>query len=226
MYWAHGVALDVLIEAHDLVQHPNKNRIPYLTSNPLKRADFRSVTREACSAGTIVHEYVERWIKTPKPSQKIFFERVSLRSIICEYNIPKPTGLAAYNGIQAFRKWVQQHNFELVQTEVPLVSQKHKYGGTLDCIGRFEDDLILFDWKTSSGVYYDYLAQIAAYNMLWEENHPGEENKIQSSHLLRFDKPTGDPSHHQFTELEDAKRLFILYRECYDLVKKLEKRLK
>jgi hypothetical protein len=229
MYWAWQTANDVLIEAVDLLQHPNKfsERDIFLRTDPLIRANFRKVSEKACDAGTIAHEKVETYINLMGSGKEGFFDRLTLKDILFEYRVSRDVGVAALNSIKAFQQWTEQTQFNLYRTEVPLTSKVHLFGGTLDCIAtvfnRQQHNKILFDWKTSGAVYAEYLCQIAAYKLLWEENNPTEP--ITDCHLLRFDKVTGDFTHHQFTDLKDATECFLLFRRCYDLIKGLNKRV-
>jgi hypothetical protein len=112
---------------------------------------------------------------------------------------------------------------EIVATERAYVSERYQFGGTVDAIGRdTKSRIVLVDWKTSSGVYQDYLIQLAAYALLLEECAP--EYTPQGFHLLRVAKESADFAHHYFGELEDAKRAFVLMRELYSLDSGLKKR--
>lgn len=104
-----------------------------------------------------------------------------------------------------------------------MVSEQYRFGGTPDAIGKVDGELCLIDWKTSNSVYSDYLIQIAAYKHLWEENHPGQLI-TGGYHLCRFAKENGDFAHHYYPDLEEAWRLFLLFREAYDIDKVLRKR--
>jgi hypothetical protein len=42
----------------------------------------------------------------------------------------------------------------------------------LDAVGMIGNELILLDWKCANAVYADYLYQLAAYGLLWNENYP------------------------------------------------------
>ncbi len=67
------------------------------------------------------------------------------------------------------------------------------------------------------------LIQLAAYNLLWLENHP-DRPLTGGFHLCRFSKENGDFSHHYWPNLDDAREQFILLRRAYDLDKQLKKR--
>jgi hypothetical protein len=143
---------------------------------------------------------------------------------------PAPTFTAAPelltkagNAFAQFKEWQEQTRIEIVATERSYVSEVHQFGGTIDAIGRdMKGRIVLLDWKTSNGVYQDYLIQLAAYALLLEECQP--EWKPEAFHLLRVAKESADFAHHFFGELEDAKRAFVMMRGLYDIDKRLKKR--
>jgi len=61
------------------------------------------------------------------------------------------------------------------------------------------DKLVLFDWKTSNGVYSDYIAQVAAYRQLLRERD-GIDKAPKSAQLLRFGKEYADFHAHSYPE--------------------------
>lgn len=167
--------------------------------------DYREMRDAAANAGTMAHDAVEAWIK-----KEIF--------MFADDDI----GKRAKKAFGAFLDWADQTQLQVTETERPLVSEKHKFGGTLDAM-MVRGKLSLGDWKTSNAIYADYLIQVAAYGILWEENFPTK--RIEGGfHLLRFDKEYGDFHHHWWSELETAKRSFLLMRELYENEKELKKR--
>ncbi len=170
---------------------------------------------EAASLGTLVHEMVEAHIDGVEfyfPGEKQGDDRQQI-------NVEdKEKVWAAYG---AYFEWQKNCGMEFVAQEIPLVSEQYLFGGCPDAIARINDKLCLIDWKTSGGVYPDYLIQLAAYKHLWEEagNEP-----IEGFHLCRFDKEYGDFAHHYYPELDDAWLQFLLFREAYDIDKRLKKR--
>ena len=128
--------------------------------------------------------------------------------------------MSAFN---AYQQWQANFKVEIVSQEIQLVSEKYRYGGTPDAVGMVGNQLVLLDWKTSNGIYTDYLVQLAAYKNLWEENFP-ERPLTGGFHLLRFAKEHGDFGHHYFADLDNAWRQFLLFREAYEIDKELKKR--
>ena len=129
----------------------------------------------------------------------------------------------ALQGYENYLKWASTTNMVIVEQEVSLVSEKYRFGGTLDAI-MVDDKLALGDWKTSNGVYPDYLIQLSAYRHLWEINNP-DRPITGGFHLCRFSKEHADFSHHYWSELDDAWEQFKLFRKAYDIDKKLKKRI-
>ena len=134
----------------------------------------------------------------------------------------------AKSAFGSYTSWTKLVQLEIIHTEVPLVSGVHRFGGRLDAIGiarNISNGLALVDWKTSGSVWSDYLYQMAAYKLLWDENYP--ETPIEGGfHLCRFAKEEGDFAHHYFPALEKETEAFLKMRELYDVVKKVEARVK
>jgi hypothetical protein len=172
--------------------------------------DYRATRDAAANAGTLAHQMVEADIRGHAWQAPTGTDMDVLRR--------------AEGAVGNYREWARQTNLSVVETERRMVSEKHRFGGTLDAM-LISGRLSLGDWKTSDGVYQDYLIQLAAYGLLWQENEP--ERPIDGGyHLLRFAKDAPDFAHYHFGELEDAARAFLLMRELYDIDKRLKARVR
>ncbi len=123
----------------------------------------------------------------------------------------------------AFLKWQAQNHIEILEQEVQLVSEEFKYGGTLDAVGFANDKYVLLDWKTSKGVYKNYLLQLAAYLRLWDENNP--LRKINGgTWLVRFSKTDGicEPYFFPIEDLTVPLEQFLDFRTAYGREKELD----
>ena len=164
---------------------------------------------EAGSLGTVVHEMVEAHIDQ------------------ADYMMPSDlTGeqtTKVWEAYGAYFEWQKNCGMEFVAQEIPLVSEQYQYGGCPDAIAMINGKLCLIDWKTSNAVYPDYMIQLAAYKHLWEENG---NDPIEGFHLCRFSKDYGDFAHHYYPELDDAWEQFKLFRQSYEIDKRLKKRAK
>lgn len=168
--------------------------------------DWREARDAAADAGTLCHAAAEAWVH----EQPFAFE-----------GSPEVVE-RAQRSFSAFLEWARQTNFKVARAELPLVSEKYRYGGTFDCLlvnGR----RAMGDYKTSNSVQSKFLIQIAAYGKLWEEHFP--EEPINGGYvLLRFSREFGDFTQKWWPELDSAWKAFLHMRELYELGKELKKR--
>ena len=170
--------------------------------------DYREVRDAAADAGTLAHQMIEQWSQGAQPS------------ITGDPEVVKK----AEQAFGAFLEWAGQTHLQIVQSEVSLLSEKHRFGGTLDAM-LVNGKLSLGDWKSANAVYSDNLMQLAAYGILWEENNP-DKPITGGFHLMRFSKNEGDFEHRWFGDLTDARECFLLLRQAYDYDKKLKQRVR
>lgn len=160
----------------------------------------------ALEVGSAAHKRIEAWLHgdPPPPLEPEYVERVE-------------------SAFSAFKEWFEAGRFEVVATELPLVSRQFMFGGTIDAILRDgKGRLAIGDWKSSNAIFEDYLWQIASYGQLWNENN--DEQIAGGFHLVRFSKEHGDFAHHWFPELEDAWTTFLHLRAAYESTKSVKKR--
>lgn len=176
----------------------------------LEGKDHKEVRDAAADAGTACHEMAECYAKG------VQFDRSKYKTEILE----KADG--AYQG---FLGWAQQTQFKIARSEVAMVSEQFKFGGTLDCM-LVNGNLALGDYKTSNSIRVGMLCQLAAYRVLWEENN-SDQPITGGFHLLKFSKPEhkDDPvmfSHHYWSDLSLAWEAFVHMRALYELNKRLK----
>lgn len=172
--------------------------------------DYRAERDAAADAGTLAHDMVEAWIHGAdhQPGD----------------NYPDEVVEKALTAFGAFREWARQTELKVTHTEVSMVSEQHQFGGTLDAM-LVNGQLALGDWKTSNALYADYLYQLAAYGLLWEEHHP-DQPITGGFHLVRFSKNDADFEHRYFADLSVAREGFLTMRKLYDIDKQLRKRVR
>ena len=168
--------------------------------------------------GTCVHSMCEAWVKGDEPM--LVLEKALEEETVNDKATFRAQAASAYS---AFEFWCKGTQLEIVDCEVAVISETHRYGGTLDFIGKLNGKLVLGDFKTSNGVWPEYLCQLAAYAKAYEET---TGHKIDGGyHLLRFSKENGDFGHHFYPSLDDdAWPAFLHLRALYDLNEKLKKR--
>lgn len=175
----------------------------------LEGKDHRAERDSAASIGTLAHNMVEAHIKgLPAASLEGLPENVQER---------------ACHAFNAYLAWERRTRLVIVETEVSLVSEPHRFGGTLDAIGEVDGELCLCDWKTSNSVYPAYLLQLAAYRTLWEEANP-KRLLTGGFHLCRFSKDFPDFAHYHFASLDDEWDAFLHCRALYEARKVIRRR--
>ena len=167
----------------------------------------------AAHCGTLAHNMVEAFINKQDHMQIL-------------KNEDQETAKKALNAFQMFREWFENTKIKIIShwQEIPIVCDELKFGGTPDAIGRDAyGNLILLDWKTSNGLYSDYLIQVSAYGYLWEKEF---NEKITGYHICRFARETPDFHHHYFETVNYEFAYFKLLLECYRMDKRIKDRCK
>ncbi len=167
----------------------------------------------AAEIGTMAHAMCDTWMRDGDPMKTLsdFCPTVEQAS-------------KASTAFDAFLTWVKAQGAKAIAAEEPLVSEAHRFGGTPDFVLRLPDGrLAMADLKTSNGIYRDYLMQVAAYGLVWNECHPTDPITA-GFHVLRLGKEQPDFEHRYFAELDDAAELFLLLRHAYDMDAALKKR--
>jgi hypothetical protein len=131
----------------------------------LEGIDSTKYRDEAAVIGTIAHEMIQMHLQGQEFDETPYTaDQISL----------------AQNACISFFEWEKNHRVEPILLEVPLVSEKHKFGGTIDCYCLLDGVPTLLDFKTGKAIYNDYFVQVAgAYKTLLEEHgHAVKECRI------------------------------------------------
>lgn len=209
IHWAWKLAYEPLMQAYHLAKRYDEveNLLTFLQHSNPDSWDYKKAREKAADAGTCAHDMFDCWIRG--------------RSVSVEY--PRDVVATAIPAFDAACTWAEQSKFQIIETEVPLVSEKYRFGGTRDAV-LVGGKRAIGDWKTSNTIYPEMLCQLAAYGILDEE---ATGNALDGGyHLLRFskqEKPT-DPVHfvhHHWSHLDEAKEAFLLMRRLYDIMSSL-----
>lgn len=128
--------------------------------------------------------------------------------------------------LASYKRWVSNGNVDYVGTELSLVSNVHGFGGTLDACGFVDGRFALIDWKTSNGIYADYLAQLAGYVILLEEHEIGPP--VEVIDILRFSKEVASFEHRSFERksFQPAIDFFLTALSLHGIDKQMKKMMK
>lgn len=166
--------------------------------------DLREERDSLANAGTLAHSLAEADIKgKPLPSLE---------------GIDEETRAKVSAAFEAYKMWKASTRLEVVASEIPLVSETHRYGGCLDAIVVFDGAAGILDFKSAKRLYKKTVAQISAYEHLWSEAHP--DLPIKHRHCLRWDE-TGGFHHHAISDEWSATGWLIFHHslELYRLAK-------
>ena len=168
----------------------------------LKGQLYQDELKKAGDIGTALHDLAEIHIKEEY------------------YELPQDEKVR--NCFNQFLEWWDNNNYKVTWTEKHFCSEKYLYGGTPDLL---VNENILVDFKTSKGIYSDYLVQGSAYAKLIEEN---ENRKIDKFIICRFSKDNSQTEIKEFSkeDLDNAFSYFELLRKAFDLDKQINKLIK
>jgi hypothetical protein len=94
----------------------------------------------------------------------------------------------ARHGVRVFEQWRGGHELEVGLVETQLVSETHKYGGTVDLVAVIDGVPTLVDIKSSSGIWDEHVYQVAAYEHLLRENGQA----VEAVRILRVGRSADD----------------------------------
>lgn len=130
----------------------------------LEGIDSSKYTDEAAAVGTLAHEMVQAHLQGETVDTNMFS--------------PLQVELAE-NALISFYEWLARHEVEPIMCEVPMVSEKYKFGGTVDCYCKLDGVPTLLDFKTGKAIYDEYFVQVSAYKeLLVERGYPVERVQI------------------------------------------------
>lgn len=130
----------------------------------LKGIDSNKYKDDKADIGTLAHAMVTDWL-------------LGIKTDTGDYS--KNQIEASENSALSFFEWAKNKKIKPILIEIPLVSEKHKFGGKPDIYAAIDGALELVDIKTGSGIYDEMIIQVAAYGeLLIENDHPVETIRI------------------------------------------------
>jgi hypothetical protein len=172
--------------------------------------DYRKTRDNAAGAGSLAHELIDSDIHG-RPAELPTTDDLSMSEE--DYEKAMELAMKAHD---SFVRWRAQVNLEIIETETPLISEEHRFGGTFDGLARILGKVHLIDWKTSNKVYPDYLAQLGGYDVLIEECRG---IRVEGAQLLRFGKEWADFHAHSWPRevVDHGRRAFLLMKELFEV---------
>ena len=131
----------------------------------------------------------------------------------------KPNHIAqAQKGLAKFVAWQEKVGYVAEAVEYKLISEKHRFGGTLDSFGHLADGRkVLVDIKTAKAVYDEHWTQVTGgYTLLLKE--AGE--KYDAVLIVRIGRHDEEGLHAEVQTCPNVaahQKRFLLCRELYDV---------
>lgn len=159
---------------------------------------------ELANIGSIAHDYIEAKFKGVEFDGKDYTQNQTDCALVC---------------IDKFNDLFKARNFKTILVEEPLVSEVHRYGGTLDWYGIMDGKKTLLDWKTGSGFYEEHKMQLAANKALLEEHGYVVEKCL----LIGIGRNSWESTHiEDVGAMDDRFKKFLNLLEIYNINKKLK----
>jgi hypothetical protein len=175
--------------------------VPWANRLGLQGIDSTKYVDDKAEIGTCAHYLIECDVKGVDPD-------------LSDYS-PRTVSLAE-NGLLKWLDW-KPSDFTLVGSELQLVSEQYRYGGTCDIVCTSQGKTMLVDIKTSgSGVWPEMKHQVCAYEMLLLE-HGYIIDEIWILRVGRDDTEGFDAV--KVYNWETHRKVFLHCRELYDLIK-------
>lgn len=135
--------------------------------------------KSAAAVGTLAHSLIEKEVKGE-------CEDIEEKMAACN-DAEKAKAMKAFSN---FCRWAEKNDFQMLGSEMKLVSNKYNYGGTVDFFGILNGRKVIIDFKTSGSFQKKMFMQLGAYRQLLIENEVIDE--IEEVLVLRLDKETDD----------------------------------
>lgn len=165
--------------------------------------EIRSYVDEKADIGTCAHYMIECEIKGVEPDLSIYSPFVVA---------------AAENSYFKWLQWKEGKDIHFIASELVLISEVHRYGGTIDIYAEINGKRTLLDIKTSgSGIYPDMKHQTAGgYRLLLEENG----YRVDEVKILRIGRDESEGFEEATVYNWDAHtKVFLLCRDLYEALK-------
>lgn len=134
----------------------------------LQGIDVTKYVDKTAEVGTLAHLMVQYYLAG---SEQLDYSRFSQDTIS-----------QAENSLISFWEWDKTHKIKPILLEKSLVSNIHKFGGSVDCYAEIDGQRWLVDFKTGKAIYDEMAIQLAAYRQLLQEH----DYEVAGCRILRI----------------------------------------
>lgn len=111
-------------------------------------------------------------------------------------------------------EWYKEAKINPVFTETIVYSDKYEYAGTVDCIGKLDNEIYLFDWKTGNYLSKEADLQMVAYMRAYEEM---SGVRVREANIVHYPLKKPNKKGYMIHKVENSDRLFDLFLKAKDL---------
>ncbi|MCX4363496.1 MAG: hypothetical protein OSJ74_08960 [Clostridia bacterium] len=172
----------------------------------LQGIDSSKYVDKAARVGTLIHALVEAHITGKKADLSDYTDLEKEMADV---------------GFKKYLDWEKQHKVEPIFNEKQFVSEKYKYGGTLDFYCKVDGKLTLIDFKSGKGIFNEHFLQVSSYANLLTEN----KYKVEQIMILNIGRNEDEPFDHKEIKPTTIKKYFKMFRcllDVYYIKKDLE----
>lgn len=194
-YWAVNQAIEYL----QTVLKPGKviDEVQLLNHLEVARKKHTEFTKGAATLGSMVHAWIESYIKGENPSA--------------------PINREMQQAVAGFMKWKNDHRVVFLESEKVVYSRKYNYAGITDFICEIDGKKYIGDIKTSNALYPEYMLQVSAYRGALEEMNGKDE--FAGMVLVRVPKDDGQV---EIKEFNNHKENYYAFLHALHLKRQLE----
>lgn len=168
---------------------------------------------DAASAGTYAHALIDAMLSNRK---------LEADEIPSDPEAVKKGEIA----FQKWRKWYISTGFEVLHSEVAIISKAHDFGATIDGAGIRSGKKAGADWKTSgSGLFPEVFLQMGGYAIAWEEENGEAWEEVLVVNVPVNEKPIDEMVMDKH-DLELGKEAFLAAHKLSKLWAQINKRWK
>ncbi len=165
--------------------------------------DYKTYRDVSANIGTLAHHLVQCDLSSATPDTSGY---------------SKADIDAAENALLKWYEWRKAHTIEPILLEEPLVSERHGYGGTIDCYALVDGVPTLADLKTGKAIYGEFFLQLGAYSQLLKEHG----HAVEQARIIRIGRDESEGFEDRMApDLNDHWEIFQHCLEIYKLGRKV-----
>lgn len=170
----------------------------------LQGIKVREYVDHLADIGTLAHKMIECHIKGDTPNTS-------------DYS--KTQIDMAENSVLKYFEWEKEVNPVYIESELKLVSEQYRYGGTCDIYCEIGGKKTLIDIKTSKECYPEHKTQVAAYWLLMKE----AGYSVERAMIIRLGRTEDEGSQaYPVDKVMERQEYFVKLIELYGLAKKIK----